>query len=213
MRHLVHKRAFTIAPIAIATVAAAAACGSSGAKPAAQATHSVATHATNGQPVSTTRPSPPAQKFVSQRYDFRVTLTADWSEADAHVDWNGKKLQGLTSASWARFTDSTADRTLVAAAARAAKGAQLAEWRAAMVRAAPSVCSDSSSAERTTLGGEPALAWTATCSDGYDVNKLAALHGKRGYMILLASPTANDHAENRRIFESTRRSFRFTHKG
>src|SRR5436190_22969146 len=116
MRHMVHRRAFTIAPIAIATVAAAAACGSSGAKPAAQATHPVATHATNAQPVSTTRSSAPTQRFVSQRYGFRVTLTADWSETDAHVDWNGKKLQGLTSPAWARFTDSTADRTLAAAA-------------------------------------------------------------------------------------------------
>jgi hypothetical protein len=29
-------------------------------------------------------------------------------------------------------------------------------------------------------------------------------------MILLASPTANDDAEDRHIFESIRRSFRFT---
>jgi hypothetical protein len=79
-----------------------------------------------------------------------------------------------------------------------------------MVRAAPAVCSESSSAEETTLDGEPALAWTAKCSDGYDVNKLAALHGRRGYMILLASPTAHDDAEDRQIFESMRRSFRFT---
>jgi hypothetical protein len=79
-----------------------------------------------------------------------------------------------------------------------------------MVRAAPSVCSDSASAERTTLGGDPALAWTHTCSDGYDVNLLAALHGKRGYVIFLASETANDNAQDRRVFESMRQSFRFT---
>jgi hypothetical protein len=199
-----------LALIAIATVAAAAACGSSGGKPATHATQAVARQATITRAVTTTRPSAPAQKFASQRYGFRVTLTADWSEADARVDWNGKKLQGLGSAAFANFPDPATGRTLVAAAARVAKGTQLAEWRAAMVRAAPSVCSQSSSAEETKLGGEPALAWTATCSDGYDVNKLAALHGKRGYMILLASPTANHHAEDRRIFESIRRSFRFT---
>jgi hypothetical protein len=56
----------------------------------------------------------------------------------------------------------------------------------------------------------PALAWTATCSDGYDVNELAALHGTRGYMILLASPAANDAAQDRRTFESIRQSLRFT---
>jgi hypothetical protein len=79
-----------------------------------------------------------------------------------------------------------------------------------MVRAAPSACTDSPSAERTTLGGEPALAWTATCSDGYEVNKLASLHGNRGYMALLASTTGSGKAEDRRIFESIRQSFRFT---
>lgn len=210
MRRMDERRAFMLALIAIATVAAAAASGSSGGKPAAQATQAVATQATIAQAVSTTRPSAPAKKFVSKRYGFRVTLTADWSAADALVDWNGTELQGLASPAWARFSDPAAGRTLVAAAARVAKGTQLAKWRAAMVRAAPAVCSDSRRSRKTTLGGEPALAWTARCSDGYDVNKLAALHGKRGYMILFASLTANDDAEDRRIFESIRRSFRFT---
>ena len=79
-----------------------------------------------------------------------------------------------------------------------------------MVRAAPSVCSDSSAVKKTTLGGEPALTWTASCSDGYDVNKLVALHGKHGYMIFLPSNATNDDAVDRRIFESICRSFRFT---
>jgi len=43
--------------------------------------------------------------------------------------------------------------TLVAAAAREAKGMGLAEWRAAMVRAAPPVCSESSSVEQTSSNG------------------------------------------------------------
>jgi hypothetical protein len=66
------------------------------------------------------------------------------------------------------------------------------------------------SVEHTTLGGEPAVAWTAACSDGYNVNKIAAVHATRGYMILLPSPTANGRAKDRRVFESIRRSFRFT---
>ena len=75
---------------------------------------------------------------------------------------------------------------------------------------ATSVCSDSPSAEDMTLGGEPTLAWTATCSDGYRVIKLAALHGTRGYMVFLPSQAANDDAANRRTFESIRQSLRFT---
>jgi hypothetical protein len=139
-----------------------------------------------------------------------VTLTHDWSETDARVDWNGKQLQGLESRAFAYFTDPAAGRTLVAGAARVAKRTRLADWRAAMVRARASVCSDSPSAKETTLGGEPALAWTSTCSDGYNVDKIAALHGGRGYIVLLASQTANDHAQDRRIFDSMRRSSRFT---
>jgi hypothetical protein len=125
------------------------------------------------------------------------------------VAWNGNKLQGLRSAAFANFTDPATGRTLVAAAAKVTNGMRLAEWKAAMVRAAPPISSESSSARQTTLGGEPALAWTSTASDGYHVNKLATLHGTRGY-IFLASPTANDDAQNRRTFESIRRSFRFS---
>jgi hypothetical protein len=39
---------------------------------------------------------------------------------------------------------------------------------------------------------------------------LAALRGTRGYMILLVSASGDATAANRRIFESLRRSFRFT---
>jgi hypothetical protein len=192
-----HRRAFVTALLAVATVATAAACGSSGNGPV--------TAATQAQTSTTTRP----QEFDSKRYDFRVTLTKAWSENDAQIDWDGKTLQGIDSPTFAHFSDSSG-RTLLAAAAPVAKGTQLIDWRDSMVRAAPSVCTESSSVRKTTLGGDPALAWTATCSDGYDVNKLAALHGTRGYMILLPSNAANDKAMDLQIFESIRQSFRFT---
>jgi len=148
--------------------------------------------------------------FTSERYGFRVTPPEDWSGADAEADWDGKELEELSSPRFARFEDWHTGRTLVAAAAPVPEGMELAEWRAAMVRATPAVCPDPSPVEETTLGGEPALAWTHPCTDGYDVNKLAALHGTRGYIIFLASRTANDDAEDRRIFESIRSSFDFT---
>jgi hypothetical protein len=40
--------------------------------------------------------------------------------------------------------------------------------------------------------------------------QLGALHGKSGYMVLFASATVNYDADDRGIFESTRRFFRFT---
>jgi hypothetical protein len=201
------RRAFALALMAVATVATASACGPSESKPAAQA---APTQPTATKAAATTHPVAPPQKFTSQKYGFRVTLTKDSSEDDARVAWNGKKLQGLDSAAFANFTDPATDRTLAVAAARLAPGMGLAGWRAAMVRATPSICPVSSSVEQTTLGGEPALAWTTKCGDGYDVNKLATLHGKRGFMMLFASPTAKHKAEDRRIFESIRRSFRYT---
>ena len=207
MRYTDTRRAFIPALIAIATLAATA-CGSSGGKPATQVTHAAATQPTTTRAVTTTR-SASQRTFASQRYDFRVTLTKEWSEHDARVDWNGKKLQGLESSAFANFTDVATERTLVVGAAPVAKGMTLAEWRATMVHAAPTVCAESPSAKETTLGGQPALAWTARCSDGYDVNKLATLHGARGYIILLASQTATSGTADRDIFESIRRSFRF----
>jgi hypothetical protein len=201
------RRALALALITTAALAAAG-CGSTGSKPAARDTQAAPAHPTATEAATTTRAAA-AQRFMSQRYSFRVTLTRAWSEHEARSAWNGKKLEGIDSPHFANFEDPTG-RTLVAGAAPVAKGTGLAEWRAAMVRAAPPFCSESPSVKQTTLGGEPALAWTAACSDGYHVNKIAALHARRGYIILLPSPTANGTTNDRRIFESIRRSFRFT---
>lgn len=185
------RRALVAALLAIMTLTAAA-CGSTPDKPTAHAAQ---------EPAGTS-----AHAFVSRQYGFRLTLTKDWSKTDAVVAWDGKKLQGLSSPAFANFTDASADRSLAVAAARVAKGMSMLDWRAAMVRAAPDICSESRSARQTTLGGERALAWTARCSDGYEVHKLAAVHRRRGYMILLASQTSTDEAQSPRIFESIRRS-------
>jgi hypothetical protein len=187
-----------IATMGIAA-AAAAGCGSTASRPTAEDT----------QAVTTTPPAASSHQFTSQRYGLRLTLGKHWSERDARIAWDGKKLQGLDSAAFANFDDRATGRTLVAGAARVAKGTGLAQWRTAMVRAAPPMCTESSSVKHTTFGGEPAVVWRATCSDGYHVTKLAAVHAARGYIILLASPTANDNAKQQRSFESIRRSFRF----
>jgi hypothetical protein len=155
-------------------------------------------------------PSASPRTFVSDRYGFRVTLPAGWSGTDASLDWPGDSLQGIGSPAFVNTTDPAQSRYFVAAAAPVPKGMDLAKWKAAMVRGTPPVCSAPLSGEQTTLGGGPALAWTHTCSDGYDVNLLAALHKGRGYIMFLASKSANDNAEDRRIFESIRSSFGFT---
>jgi hypothetical protein len=179
-------RAFLLAVIAIATGIAAAACGSS-------------------ESTTTTQ----SQTFASQQYGFRVTLTQDWTQREPSMDWDGKELGGRDDPMWANLTEETTDRQLVVAAAPT--GMTLAAFRAAMQSAlVPLSCSAPSSPAPTTLDGEPALAWTETCTDGCDLNNLAALHGTDGYIIVMCSLEPSNAAENRRIFESMRRSFRFT---
>jgi hypothetical protein len=78
-----------------------------------------------------------------------------------------------------------------------------------MVGALPSDCSNAKSASRTSLDGEPAMTWPAFCNDGLTVESVTALHGRRGYIVLLASPTTGGAAADHIVFESVRRSFRF----
>jgi hypothetical protein len=184
-------RAVLLALIAIAMVTAAAACGSSG-------------------NTTTSGPAPP-NTFASQRYGFRVTLpSGTWSVQDAQADWDGKHVPGLDDPVGANVMDVATGRELVVVSAPTRMG--LAGFRAAMQAAeVPHSCSASSSAAQTSLGGEPALGWTATCVDGYDLNNLAALHGTHGYMIFLASPRPSNLPEDRSVIESIRQSFRFTH--
>jgi hypothetical protein len=206
MRDKSRRRAFgsaLTALTAITMVAVMTGCVSSGSQPGTQA---ASTHPATL--ASTMQASP--QEFVSTRYGFAVTLPKDWSEVDAQFAWDGRELQSPGSPFFANFTAPTADRTLMAASATVPKGMQLAEWQAAMVRGHLPSCSEPSSAEATTLGGEPALTWTERCDGGtVNSNKVAALHGGRGYMVYLPSAAAND-AEDRRIFEAMRQSFRFT---
>ena len=191
MQHMSGSRALMLALIASATAVAVAACSSAG----------VTTPSSSAAPAA-------SKAFTSEWYGFSVNLSDEWSGTDATLDWNGEKLQGLTSPAFARFADASTGRTLVAAAAPVAAGTGLADWRAAMVQAAPASCSESASVEETTLDGEPALVWFATCGDG-DAIKLATLHEGRGYMIFLDSQTATDD-EDRNVFETIRSSFRFS---
>jgi hypothetical protein len=181
-------RAFLLALIAVATGIAAAACGSS-------------------ESTTTTQ----SQTVASQRYGFQVNLTPYWNGQDAQADWDGKELPTLTDPAYFDYIDSQTTRELAVVSAPTGMG--LAAWQAAM-QASEKVehnCSASSSAAQTTLGGEPALAWTAACQSGRNVNSLVALHGRHGYVVLLSNPIGeSNRAEESRIFESIRRSFRFT---
>jgi len=215
MRGATRKRAFGTA-MTIAVVGAMTACGSSGGQPGAQAAPAqpTTTEALTKSPSTTSASTTTAsstKEFVSDRYDFAVTLPQAWAEVDSTVDWDGQHLSGPGSPQFANFLDLATHRTLMAAATTVPAGTTLADWEAAMVRGTPDACPPPSQpAETTTIGGEPALLWRVKCSDGYDPIHLVTLHGDRGYVVYLATPTANDDAEDLRIFEGIRQSFRFT---
>jgi hypothetical protein len=151
--------------------------------------------------------NPATETFVSDRYDFSVVLPSGSVSQDATVDWDGSCLCGLGSPVWA--SASVEGRSLVVAATAADPDMDLRRWRTMMVGLAPSSCHDSEDAIATTLGGADALQWTASCSDGYHVIKLAALHDGRGYVVLLASPTSERSTDNQKTFDALIGSFTF----
>jgi len=102
-------RALT-ALIAIAVVIAVAACGSSGS--------------------TTTTGSAHPQTLASRPYGFRVTLTPNWEEQDAQVNWNGKGLPDLSDPAWADFTGTVTGNELSVVSAPTGMG--LAGFKAAM---------------------------------------------------------------------------------
>ena len=150
---------------------------------------------------------PQAETFVSDRYGFSITLPAGSPTRHATVGWDASCLCGLYDPTWDwALVDG---RTLVVAATSVDSAMNLARWRARIVELAPDVCHESKDATAVTIGGEDALEWTATCSDGYNVIKLAALHGGRGYVVLFASPSRDGLADNQTAFDSLMSSFAY----
>lgn len=165
----------------------------------------------NGGPstTATKKPTTGTHLFVSHRYHFQLSLPKDWSGVDAQAPWDGKALQGQQSPAFADFTDARTDRVFTIGAAPPERGLQLAAWRAAMVRGVLPGCVDSNPVKDATLGGEPALTWTATCPDLHPV-KFAVVHGGRGYAAIFEPNGSTMNAEDMRVFNSIIQSFHFT---
>jgi hypothetical protein len=154
---------------------------------------------------SSTTPQP--ETFVSDRYGFSVTLPTGSLTSNATAEWDGSCLCGLGDPAWDHA--SIDGRTLVVGATAESSAVALARWRAWIVKLAPAVCQDSEAATKVTIGGEDAMEWTASCSDGYNVIKLAALHGGRGYVVLFASPSSDGLAANQTAFDSLMSTFKY----
>jgi hypothetical protein len=198
MRRSTQRRALILGLIPV--VMAAAACSSPAPPPPL------------GPPVTTTQPAG-AYKFISEQYHFQVTVPKGWTGLDSESAWDGTDRPPPESPEYASATQyfdaaqSMEVRAFAFGSMPLAKGTTLAAWRAALVR--DTECPDARSAKKTTLGGEPALVWTAKCPDLSPV-RLAVIHGTRGYYGIIVPAGARINTADKRLYDPILQSFHFT---
>jgi hypothetical protein len=149
-------------------------------------------------------------KFMSQRYGYSIVLPGNksrWFVNLAVRNWTSGSIGGLDSPEFDKYSDLHTSRTYNIAAVPGAWS--LAKWSHFATSARASICAGPQSLPNTTLGGAPARVFTWTCPDGYRIVAGTALHGNRGYFMLVISPIALSRASDVSAFQVVRRSFRF----
>ena len=194
--------------IAMAIAFAAFVVGCSPAAPRPSSSGAVATGGVSGTPSETAAPSSSA--FDSTFYRYELVVPSGWLAHPAESRWTSGVLEGRCPSDWDCFSDNRNGVTLAAAAEAVPAGLTVDRWRSRIQFSTPEVCSDSGPRTNTTLDSEPAEAWTSTCSsEDLDVIKLVAIHGGRGYVVLLASPTSLGIDADQATFDSIVAEFRF----
>jgi hypothetical protein len=153
----------------------------------------------------------PTATFVSKLYRYSIVLpgaTSRWSTTFATQRWPGDAIPGIGDPELDSFTDSKTGLTYLLAARPA--GSSLKAWAKSVIAARPSICIKPTSPKRATLAGEPAELVTWSCTDGYRVIVITALHAGRGYFMLQASPTTLSRTSDLPAFNAARQSFRFS---
>jgi hypothetical protein len=152
----------------------------------------------------------PTPKYVSKLYGYSIALpgkSSRWSVAYATKHWTGNSIGGIGSPAIDTFTDLATSRSYLLAA-RPTKS-NLQQWTRFVASARASVCGKPRSLGSSTLGGAPASVATWTCTDGYKVFVITALHAHSGYFMLVASPISIPRTADTTAFNTARRSFRF----
>lgn len=152
----------------------------------------------------------PTKTFVSKRYAYSITLpgkSSRWSAHFATDDWSSNSIGGIGSAAIDTFSDLLTGRSYLLAAQPTT--ADLGQWTQFVISARSPRCGAPKSSSASTLAGVPARIATWSCTDGYRVIVIAALHAQRGYFMLVASPTILSRASDSLAFNIARRSFRF----
>ena len=157
----------------------------------------------------------PTATFVSKLYRYSIVLpgrTGNWLSTFATQRWRGDSIPGIGDPQLDTFTDRTTGRTYLLAARPT--GSSLEKWANSVIAARPFDCVKPTSPKRATFAAEPAEVFRWSCTDGYRVIVITALHAGRGYFMLQASPTNGSRPLSRAsdlpAFNAARRSFRFS---
>lgn len=149
--------------------------------------------------------------FVSKRNGYSIVLpgsTDRWTATYATANWTDPTIPGIGDRQLDSFEDNQAFRAYLLATRPATS---LQAWTKFVASAHPGVCSAARMLPASTVAGSPARVFTWSCSDGYRVFILTAVHAHRGYMLLVASPTNLSRASDWSAFDAARRSFKFLH--
>lgn len=201
-----------LAPTALiaALVAGCGGSGSSGPGSGSTAHHVTTASGTAAASAGTTAGR--TTTFTSKRFGYSVVVpggSARWLAVRASEDWSGQ-VTSPNSPSIDTFTDEQSGRLYLIASLPQPAGTTLDEFVREVLRARPGSCHTKTSFSDSTLAGVSARVARFSCTDGYAVTQLAALHGGRGYFLIVASQTTGPRAEHRSAFEAVRRSFRYS---
>jgi hypothetical protein len=156
----------------------------------------------------------PAMSIVSKEYGYSVVVPASPANLVptlATAPWTGGYI--ASGMPWFdTVTQFGPPRLYILSAHRLPAGSTLATWTTFFVahRQAMSSCGAPATWSRSTLGGAPAVMLGYFC-DGRSAWAYAvtAVHGGRGYFMIVATDRAIPHGADLRAFEQARRSFRW----
>jgi hypothetical protein len=152
-------------------------------------------------------------KFVSKLYGYSIVLnggSAEWSVSYAEAPWSTGPIEpGFPS--FDTYTQTATERAYVIGSRDLQpESSTLKTWTRFVISKRPPHCHTRASRPRkSTLAGMRARVFAFSCTDGYRVDAVTALHAGHGYFVFVASPTELSLASDRRAFNSARRSFRF----
>lgn len=216
-RAFARRRGILLAPAAAMLAILLSGCGgagSSGSGSSVTIQRTIGQVATTSGATAATTGTAPAETttFTSKRFGYAIVLPGgsdSWLASMASEDWLGQ-VTSPNSPSLDTLTDLSTGRLYLLASLQEPAGATLDELVQLVLDARPGSCHTAASFSDSTLADATARDARFRCTDGYNVTAIAALHGHRGYFLIVASRTASPPAEHRSAVEAARRSFRFS---